>query len=254
MSDDAIDPDGDGPSIDEVERALRLARAEEVRARVAEREAMRANLPVRVDEPASPAPYVAATAITMVALVAGIAFAGFPAALATQFALSFLALSMIFKRMEDVPSDHPSSVLRWASDRIEALGEKFGVELYGMISLTAFLRAEALSLSSSSISLAEILANPIGGIIQWFVAELIESVMNAVWAALWWMPLFSGAGWQIAAAVIAAAWAVLWVLDMPDRERDGSGEVERLAREVESMGDDVIALGDGVVEAGRDLP
>jgi hypothetical protein len=208
------------PTLDEVERELRLARAEEVRAEIAEREAMRSNLPVRADEPASPLPYLGATAVTSVALVAGVVFAGFPLVLAAQFGLTFLGLSMIFKRMEDVPTDHPNGLLRWASDRVEVLREKFGVELYGMISLTAFLRAEVMSLSSSSISLAELLANPIAGVIQWFVSELIESIMNAVWAALWWLPLFTGAGVQLALAVIAAAWAVLWVLDMPDREPD----------------------------------
>ncbi len=229
MRDHAGDGPDDAPTIDEVERALKLAKAAELRVQVAERESMRANLPVRVDEPASPVPYVAATAIGSVALVAGIVFAGFPAALATQYGLTFLGLSMIFRRMEDVPVDHPSDLLRWASDRIEALGEKFGVELYGMISLTAFLRAEALSLSSSSISLAELMSNPIGSVIQWFVAEMMESIMNAVWAALWWMPLFAGVGWQLAVAVIAVAWGVLWVLDMPDRpEGDVAGEPDRL--------------------------
>ena len=214
----------DGPTIDEVERALKLAKAEELRAQVAEREAMHANLPVRVDEPASPVPYVAATAITSVALVAGVVFAGFPAAIAAQYGLTFLGLSMIFKRMEDVPTDHPSGLLRWVSDRVEALGEKFGVELYGMISLTAFLRAEVLSLSSSNVSLAEFLANPIVGAVSWFVSELIESIMNAIGAVLWWLPLFTGVGWELALAVIAAAWSVLWVLDMPDRESEDAAD------------------------------
>lgn len=210
-------PPVDDPTIDEIERGLRRARAEEIRSQIAEREAMQATLPTRVDEPASPVPYLGATAITSVALVAGIVFAGLPAFLATQLALTFLGAAMILKRADDIPTDHPNALLRWVGDRVDRLGDKFGIELYGLMALTTFLRAEVLSLSSSTVSLAEILASPVAGLIQWFISELIESIMNAIGAALWWMPLFANLGWELAAAVIAAAWAVLWVLDMPAR-------------------------------------
>ncbi len=212
----------DQPTIDDVERELRRAQAEDLRARVAEREAMEANLPTRVDEPASPLPYLGATAITSVAVVAGVVFAGLPALLSAQVALAFLALAMIFKRADDIPTDHPNALLRWVGDRVDRLGDKFGVELYGLVALTTFLRAEVQSLSSSAVTLAEILASPVAGIIQWFVSELIESIMNVIWAAMWWLPLFTNLSWELGVAVIAAAWAVLWILDVPERE---AGEV-----------------------------
>jgi len=230
----------DEPTIDEIERELRRARAEELRAQVAERRAIQADLPVRVDEPASSVPYFGAAAITSVALVAGIVFAGLPALLSTQVALTFLAAAMILKRADDIPTDHPSALLRWVGDRVDRLGDKFGIELYGLMALTSFLRAEVQSLSSSAVTLAEILASPVAGIIQWLVSELIESIMNAVWAAMWWLPLFSSLRWELGVAVIAAAWAVLWVLDMPERVEDfGAGEVAE--------------LGDGLADLGRDL-
>jgi len=240
----------DDPTIEEIERELRRARADELRAQIAEREVTESNLPTRVDEPASPLPYLGATAISSVALVAGIVFAGLPAFVATQVALTFLAAAMIFKRADDIPTDHPNALLRWVGDRVDRLGDRFGVELYGLMGLTTFLRSEVQSLSSSTVSLAEILASPIAGLVQWFISEMIESIMNAIWAAMWWLPLFANLSWELGVAVIAAAWAVLWVLDLPERDEDhGTGKIARMDQE--EAGGEMQAIADGGTPRGR---
>jgi len=224
---------GDGPRIDEVERELRLARAREHAASKAEELAMRENLPVHVDPPASPLPYLAATGISTAAMGVGVLALGLPLLPVATWGLTFLACALILKRMDDVPPDHPNAVVRWLSDRVESLRDKFGIELYGVAAMTTFIQLEVGSLSTSAYSLADLLANPIGTAISWFIGELIESIMNLVQAFLWWMPLF-GAGWQLGLAVIAAAWAVLWVLDMPEPppEDYGAKELLELGREL----------------------
>jgi len=226
----------DDPTVEDVERELRLARARELADRKAEEAAMRANLPVRVDTPASPIPYLGATGVSLAAMAGGILALGLPALTVATWGLTFLGVAMVLKRMDDVPPDHPNGLVRWLSDRVERMRDSYGVELYGVISLTTFIQYEIASLSTASVPLQRILSDVPGGLIEYLVTEMIESIMNAVWAALWWMPLFGG-GWQLALAVIAAAWAVLWVLDMPDPppEDYGGREIAELGKELEGL-------------------
>jgi hypothetical protein len=211
------------PTLDEVERELRLVRARERALELAETAAMRETLPARVDRPTSAVPYLGATGIGGAAMLAAVFALGLPAATVATYGLTFLALGMGLKRMEDVPPDHPNALLRWAGDRMERLGEKFGVETYGLMALTTFLHYEVASLSVPAVPLAELFVDFPGNLIVYFVQEIIETVMNMVWAGLWWIPLFTEAGWAIALSVIAAAWAVVWMLDLPvDEEEVGA--------------------------------
>jgi hypothetical protein len=195
-------------------------------------------LPTRVDPPATVLPYLGATGVAGAAMLAGVLVLGLPVSTVATYGLTFLGLGMALKRVEDVPPDHPSALLRWVGDRIERLGEKFGVETYGLVALTTFLHYEVASLSVPAVPLSRLLSDFPANLIVYLVRELIETVMNMVWAGLWWLPLFTGTGWTIALAVIAAAWAVVWVLDMPERVEDyGTGE---LARDMEQLGREAI--------------
>lgn len=222
-ADGRTDPASDAtePSLDEVERELRLVRARERARELAETEEMRENLPARVDGPTSIVPYLGATGVGGAAMLAAVLALGLPAATVATYGLTFLALGMALKRVEDVPPDHPNALLRWASDRIERLGEKFGVETYGLIALTTFLHYEVASLSVPAVPLSRLLADFPANLIVYLVQELIETVMNMVWAGLWWIPLVTGTGWTIALSVIAAAWAVVWMLDIQADEDGG---------------------------------
>ena len=215
----------DEPTIDEVERVLQLERGRELAERTAEETAMRENLPARVDEPDSVVPYLGATGVAGAAMGIGILGLGLPVPTVSAWGLTFLGLALLFRRMDDVPPDHPNALLRWAGSRVERLREKFGAELYGVMSLTTFVQYELSSLSNTDLSLAEFLADPVVVAVTWFITETIESLMNAIWASLWWLPLFSQ-GWQLALAVIAAAWAVLWMLDMPVGDTDPEARPE----------------------------
>lgn len=226
MSDEASAESTAHPTIEDVEREVRLARARRLaeaksrevtlRADPEAREVLpsRGDLPARIDDPASPIPYLAATGVTLAAMLAGVFGLGLSALPVATWGLTFLGVSMVLKRMDDVPPDHPNGLVRWVGDRVERLRDTFGIELYGVMSLTAFIQYEVASLSSSSIPLQRILTDIPGGLAEYMIREVIESFGNMVQAFLWWMPLF-GSGWQFAVPIVAAAWAVLWVLDMP---------------------------------------
>lgn len=111
-------------------------------------------------------------------------------------------------------------MVTWLHDRAVQLEGKFGVEFYGVAALTSFLRAEADLLSGVSID--GFLANPIGSAMAWFVSALIESIMNLVWASLWWFQLMQEVeGLPLLAGIIGAGWVVWRVLDITPAPEDG---------------------------------
>ena len=58
--------------------------------------------------------------------------------------------------------------------------------------------------------------------ISWFVSALLESVVNAVWASLWWLQLMQEVdGLPLLAAIIGAGWVVWKILDITPDPGDG---------------------------------
>lgn len=165
-------------------------------------------------------PYLLATALAMAAMLLLVVTTSLPAAGVFQIGLTFLAVAMVVRRLQDLPDDTDNPFLVWLHERAERLQGKFGVEFYGIAALTAFLRAEADWVGG--LSIGELLSNPIGTLISWFVPALIESIMNAVWSALWWMQLMLYIdGWPLFITVVVAGWAVWRVLDITPLDDDG---------------------------------
>lgn len=166
-------------------------------------------------------PYLGAAAVGLAAMITLVAATALPAAGVFQVGLTFLAVAMVARRVEEIPADSEHPLVAWTADHLDRLGDRFGVEFYGMASLTAFLRAEVISLSSTSLSLADLLSNPVGTAISWLVSEFVESVMNAVWAALWWIPLLQATpGTGAFVATVAVGWLVWRMLDDPEHGRE----------------------------------
>lgn len=186
-------------------------------------------------------PYAGATGLAVVAMVALVAATALPAAGVLQVGLTFLAVAMIARRLEDLPPDAGSAPVAWVAERLRRLGDDFGVEFYGLASLTAFLRAEARSLLQSDVSVADLLSNPVGTAITWLITEAIESLMNAIWATLWWLQLLRALpGLWVFAATLAAGWAVWRILDITPREGDlldGLGQDLAELEELEELAD-----------------
>lgn len=160
-------------------------------------------------------PYLRATALAVSTLAVLIVVAGVPVAATLQVGLTYLAVALGARRLEDLPPDAGGRVVQWVAERLRRLEDDFGVEFYGLASLTAFLRAQVISLSETEISLSGLLENPIVSLVTWLISELIESVVNMVWATLWWLQLLRavpGVGWFV--AVVAAGWAVWRLLDV----------------------------------------
>jgi hypothetical protein len=172
-------------------------------------------------------PYLQATGLAAAVLAVLVVVGGFPPAATFQLGLTYLAVALVARRLEDLPPEVGSRPVRWGAERLRRLEDDFGVEFYGLASLTAFLRAQVLSLSETEISLSGLLDDPIVSLVTWLIAELIESVFNVLWATLWWLQLLRavpGIGWFV--AVVAAGWAVWRLLDVEPR-----GETARAAAE-----------------------
>lgn len=169
------------------------------------------------DEPAV-VPYLTATLLAVTAMTVLVLATTLPAAGVFQAGLTFLAVAMVVRRLEDAPRNSDNPVLSWLHDRAVQLEGKFGVEFYGIAALTSFIRAEADVVTD--LSLSGLLSNPVGTLISWFVSALIESIMNVVWASLWWFELMQQVdGLPLLAAIIGAGWLVWRVLDItPDPE------------------------------------
>lgn len=165
-------------------------------------------------EPAGLATYAGASAVASLAMVVLVLGLGLPAGGVVLTGSFFLAVAATMRRLQDLDSRELPPVLAAVVDHLEELGDRWGLEFYGIASLTAFLRAEARSLLDSGVTLAEFLASPLSAAIRWLVAEFVESIMNAVWAPLWWLQLFQAvSGLEVFIAVVAAGWAVWWLLD-----------------------------------------
>jgi hypothetical protein len=157
--------------------------------------------------------------VSLAAMLLLVVATSLPAAGIFQIGLAFLAVAMIVRRFEDIPEDTDNPVLGWIYDRVEQLEGKFGVEFYGIAALTAFLRAEADW--ATDLSIGDLLADPVATAIQWFVGALVESIMNAVWSALWWLQLMQVIeGWPLFIAVVVAGWLVWRVLDISPTKED----------------------------------
>lgn len=165
-------------------------------------------------------PYLTATALALVAMTLLVTSTALPAAGVFQVGLTFLAIAMVVRRLEDAPRDTGNPVLDWLTDRAVQLEGKFGVGFYGVAALTSFLRAEVNLVGD--LSLGGILSDPIGTAVSLFVSALIESIMNAVWAALWWVELMSVVdGLPLLAGIVGAGWLVWRVLDITPAPEDG---------------------------------
>jgi len=164
-------------------------------------------------------PYLTATLLAVVSMTILVAATTLPAAGVFQIGLTFLAVAMVVRRLEDAPQDSDNPVVAWLHDRAMQLEGKFGVEFYGVAALTSFLRAEVDIVTG--LSLDGLLANPIGTAISWFVSALVESILNAVWAALWWFELMQRVdGLPLLGAIIGAGWLVWRVLDITPAPED----------------------------------
>lgn len=165
-------------------------------------------------------PYLTATLLALTAMIVLVLSTTLPAAGVFQIGLTFLAVAMVVRRLEDAPKDSDNPVVAWLHDRAIQLEGKFGVEFYGVAALTSFLRAEVDLVTG--ISIDGFLANPIGAAIVWFVSALMESIMNAVWASLWWFQLMQEVdGLPLLGGIIVAGWLVWRVLDITPDPEDG---------------------------------
>jgi hypothetical protein len=172
-------------------------------------------------------PYLRATGLATAVLAVLVVVGGFPAAATLQVGLTYLAVALVARRLEDLPPEVGSRPVRWVAERLRRLEDDFGVEFYGLASLTAFLRAQVISLSDTEISLSGLLDDPIVSLVTWLISELIESVFNVVWATLWWLQLLRavpGVGWFV--AVVAGGWAVWRLLDVEPRGETGRAVAE----------------------------
>lgn len=199
-------------------------------------------LPVRPG--AGPLPYLAAAGLAgaaMAVLVAGLAL---PAAEVLPVGLLFLAVALGVRWLEDLPPGTGGRTLSWVAEHVRGLGRDYGVEFYGIASITAFLRAEATSLAETELVLDSLLNEPVRSVISWLVTEAFESMVNAVFAVFWWLELYRGVadayGASVFAGILVAGWAVWRVLGItppPDDERV-TELGEELARELESLTDE----------------
>lgn len=166
--------------------------------------------------PSSPRPYLAATGIALIAMVLLVATTALPAPEVFQIGLTFLAVAMGVRRLQDIPYGGHNPLLAWLHDRADDLAERFGVEFYGIAGLTAFLRAEADLVTD--LSVGDLLANPLGAAISWFISALVESIVNAIWSALWWVQLMRVIdGWPLFLGIVGAGWLVWRILDITPR-------------------------------------
>lgn len=194
---------------------------------------------------AGPVPYLAATGLaglSVAVLVLGVAL---PAAVVVPVALLFLAVAVVVRWLEDLPPGAGGRAVSWVAEHIRDLGRDYGVEFYGIASITAFLRAEAASLAETELVLDQLLDEPVRSAISWLVTEAFESMVNAVFAVFWWLELYRGVaesyGISVFVAILVAGWAVWRVLGItppPDGER--LAELgEELAGELESLTDEL---------------
>jgi hypothetical protein len=177
----------------------------------------------------------------MAVLVAGLAL---PAAEVLPVGLLFLAVALGVRWLEDLPPGTGGRALSWVAEHVRGLGRDYGVEFYGIASITAFLRAEATSLAETELVLDSLLNEPVRSVISWLVTEAFESMVNAVFAVFWWLELYRGVadayGASVFAGILVAGWAVWRVLGItppPDDERV-TELGEELARELESLTDE----------------
>jgi len=194
---------------------------------------------------AGPLPYLAATGLAGVStavLVLGVAL---PAAAAVPVALLFLAVALVVRWLEDLPPGTGGRALSWVAERIRDLGRDYGVEFYGIASITAFLRAEATSLAETELVLDQLLNEPVRSVISWLVTEVFESMVNAVFAVFWWLELSRGVvgsyGISVFAGILAAGWAVWRVLGItPPSDDERMAEFgKKLAEELGSLTDEL---------------
>jgi hypothetical protein len=179
----------------------------------------------------SPRPYLVAIGVGVAAMLVLIAVAGLPAAAVFQIGLTFLAVAMVVRRFEDIPEDTDNPVLGWLYDRVVQLEGKFGVEFYGIAALTSFLRSEVDLVDD--LAVGDLLANPVGAAISWFISALIESVVNAFWASLWWLQLLQATdGLYVFVGIVMAGWLVWRVLEItpPDGGAEEGPEIDPTQR------------------------
>jgi hypothetical protein len=205
-------------------------------------------------------PYLGAVGLAGAVMAVLVAVTSLPVAGVVQVGLTFVAVALVARRLEDVPPDAGNRVLAWVAERLRGMGDRFGVEFYGLASLTAFLRAEAISLSQTEISWAELLDDPVVSAVTWLITEAIQSFMNAIWAGLWWLQLYREVvplqGLGVFVAVIVAGWGVWRVLEITPRPRDPGLEgldrgLEGLDRGLEGLDRDLNGLTGGGERAGR---
>ncbi len=204
------------PEIEEIERALASRRALEAQER---------NQPAAgrgLGRGVVLTPYLRATGLGSLAMAGLVLATAIPAAGILLYGGTFLAVAMGVRALEDLPVESDTRVLHWLADRADALSEKFGVQFYGVASLTAFIHAEISTFGGLGFPLKAILSNPIGVGVGWFVQALVQSILNFVWSALWWLQLIAvdGIGGGLLAAIIVAGWLVWKVLDHQPLPRD----------------------------------
>lgn len=180
--------------------------------------------------PASPSAslvqYAGASALATVAMTALVIGTAIPTTGILKYGSTFLLVAIAMRWAQDLDRDSEHPVVRWLARRSESLGNKFGVEFYGISALTAFAWAELSTMSIFSVPLARVLADPIGVAVGLFVEWIMESITNALSAILWWLDLFRAPGVDTRTAILimVAGWAVWRVLDLKSPAPTPAGE------------------------------